>query len=288
MRLALDDLAVPDWEGWDLLDAQRVASLTIAAQAAGRFDEPVEAARLGKRHLVLDGRHRLAAARALGWTEIDAVVRPAASEADAVALAALLHGERVPKAAARGLAERLARAEPDDAGARFDPRRKRLLRELLAFLHDKKRVQDARLAQLFDLGDADTAQRARLDTRGLPRVEPAPLREMPVEVQLGVRELVLEHLLVREEVEHLFPLTDRERAHLAAERALRELAGEASERVKLKGARWGPDFRSGAPASLVVRATLPDGSAREIDLAEIPGLDRHTVGIIRKAFLGGA
>lgn len=289
-RIPLDRLELPDWAS-DLkpLDPGRVTALAAAGERAPF--EPIHVVCAGDRYLLVDGRHRVHAARHLGWAALDAQVHAVTDAADAIALASELHGQ-LPPECARKLAERLASTlDAQDRARRappLDPRRRRLLREMLAFLHDKKRVQDARLAQLFDLGDATAARKLRVDDRGLPGTEPVGLHEMPPAVALGVRELVSEGLLGREEVEHLFPLNERERLHLRAERALRALASAGDERVKLKGSRWGPDYRTGAPDHVRLVAHWPDGRQAELDLEEVPGLDRHTIGILQKALLGNA
>lgn len=291
-RVPLSAIEVPEWAA-DLkpLDSVRVQALALDAERAGKL-APIHVASLGSRLVLLDGRHRLHAARALGWTDVEAEVVVAVDESDAIAAAVRLAGPSLSPDAARKLAARLTAAneeakkrEATPGNIPLDPRRRRLLRELLIHLHDKKRVQDARLAQLFDIPDAAAAARLRVDARGLPALEPLALHEMPPAVALGVRELAAEGLLAREEVEHLFPLNEREKLHLRAERALRTLLSQGEERVKLKGTRWGPDWDAGAPQALRIVAEWPDGTREEKPIEEVPGLDRHTAGIVRRAFV---
>lgn len=296
-RVPLERLELPDWaDQLKPLDPARVAHLADEATRARSFEKPVHVLADGSRFVLLDGRHRLHAARQLGWPAIEAEVHAAAAESDALSLAVQLHSAELSPEAARTLARRLSellaagdrRESARRAPAALDPRRRRLLRELLAFLSEKKRVHDARLAQLFDLGDAGAARKLRVDDRGLPPVEPAGLHDMPAAVALAVRELAAEGLLAREEIEHLFPLNEKERLHLRAERALRALAAAGEERVKLKGTRWGPDYRGPAPRALRVVGEWPDGRKVEVDLEDLPGLDRHTLGIVAKALTGVA
>jgi hypothetical protein len=298
MRIPVARIEVPSWHPDTLAETtSEWAPLLAEARQQGRFSEPIRVKKDGARYVLVDGRRRLCAARELNWVEIDAEVfdgtpgghpRGRQRKREGTSSAPNGSADSIHEPRASGGALPSLPAPSNDIKTVFsDPRRRRLLRELAIFLHDERHVHDARIAQIFDLGDADSVRRLRTDERGLTAValEPLPLHELPRAIELGLRECAHEGLLVREEVEHLFPLNERERLHLAAERALHSTLEKDSSRIRLKGTHWGPDYKSGLPVRLSVVGAWPDGRECTINLEEIPGLDRFTIGILRKAFL---
>ncbi|MHB8586462.1 MAG: ParB/RepB/Spo0J family partition protein [Thermoplasmatota archaeon] len=289
MRIDMDRIQIsPAAKNQRDLDAQKVTFLRSEAQAEGAFRHPIRVAPEGDVYRLVDGYHRFMAARALGWRAIEAEIQPA----EPSILLAPSRGRRppakhvalTPSAPLSSLGDSAAPATPEVPGA-WNPRRMRLLHEALRWLSEERHIEDGRLAQVFELGPPARARELRLERRGLAPLEPMGLHEMPLEFQLGIRELVRENLVGRDDLEAWFPLNDRERREHEAEKALGALMKDGAEPMKLKGSRWGPDYRTGAPARIKVIGVWDDGHEREFSLAEIPGVDRYTVGIIAKAFL---